>query len=151
MKKHHLGKKILFAGSILTVAFACQPKTPNADSSQKPETNQNPAQSDNEDEDIDDGAYGDGDTSSSCDKECGAQLHKVESATDVTDVKEAEEAQIAPVVSAPEAVPEASVSKVEAPNTESLTSEVVGLESVSPIEIVAEHQEIVENSSQKND
>lgn len=151
MKKHHLGKKILFAGSILTVAFACQPKTPNADSSQKPETNQNPAQSDNEDEDIDDGAYGEGDTSSSCDRESGEQLHKVESATDVTDVKQAVEAEIAPAVSVQEVIPEASITKVDAPNTESLTSEVVVFESVSPIEIMAEHQEIVENSSEKND
>lgn len=148
MKKRDLGKKLLFAGSILTVAFACQPKTPNAGSSPKPEMNQNPAQSDNEDEDIDDGAYGDGDTSSSCDKECGQSIHKVEPASDVTDVKEAVEAPLAPVVSAPESVSEAPVTKSEEVKLDAAPAEVVVLESVSPIEIVAEHQEIVENSAQ---
>ena len=52
MKKRSLGKKLLFAGSILTVAFACQPKTPNANSSQKPAETQSDQDDDEAQEKI---------------------------------------------------------------------------------------------------
>ena len=132
MKKQSLGKKFLFVGSILTVAFACQPKTPGVDSSQKPSE----TQSDQDDDDGDDGAYGDGDTS--CDHD-GVQSFCEVSSTEV------EEETVVPVATSLQTETEALVAKLDDVNLEPLVGEVVVLESVSPVEIIAEHQEIVEN------
>lgn len=139
MKKRSLGKQLLFAGSILTVAFACQSKASNSPSSKKCDTNQNSMQNDNEDEDTDDGAYGDGDTSTSNDQECTTPAIKVESVTDVTDIKQAEKLEEAPMVSVEEIKAEVTSVIVSEIKEDAPVGEVV-LEAVSPVEIVAEQQ-----------
>lgn len=133
MKKRSLGKQLLFAGSILTVAFACQSKTSNAPAA-NPSTNQNPMQNDNEDEDMDDGAYGDGDTSTSNDQDLSTPAIKIESATDVADIKQTEKSGEVPVVSSEEVKTDVTAVMEEIPATEAV------LEAVSPVEIIAEHQ-----------
>lgn len=142
MKKQSLGKKILFVGSILTVAIACQPQASSIKSSQNGKTNENPGQSDNEDEDTDDGAYGDGDTSSSC-GENGTQpvIKGEESEADVADVQDVN-AQTTP--SQEESVIEISTAKEEEPSSVN----VVVLEAVTPVEIVPEYQEELASQSE---
>lgn len=136
MKKRLLGKQLFLLGSILTVAFACQPKTPKAPA---PAENENPMQNDNDDDEGDSGTYGDGDTSAACEKESAAPFETVEPALEVTDVKLAAETTAAEVLAQTEAQENAPAEQI------------VVLESVAPVEIVAEHQgESAENASSQN-
>jgi hypothetical protein len=138
MKRRTFGKKLFFIGSILTVAIACQPKASNMKSPKNDNTNVNPAQSDNEDEDVDDGAYGDGDTTSCCSENSLEKVIKVESATDVADIKDVDTD-----ASRVEPVQEIIVLGDE----EKSSANIVVLEAVTPVEIDSQHQEdtVLEN------
>lgn len=131
MKKRSLVKQLLFAGSILTVAFACQSKTPK--NTCPDQVDENTIQNDNDDQDDD--GYGQGDTSNLNSSETAPSVLKVESATDSMDIKSAEPS----VVSTEETAPEAPVVS-DTEGKEEALPEVVVLEAVSPIEIIAEHQ-----------
>ncbi len=123
-------------GGILTAAFACQPKTPNVNSSSQPSENQ----ADQDDDDGDDGAYGDGDTSSCCDHSCAEALHPEEIVFEMSEEELTSlvgEIEIAP---AEKIASEELTAKLELP-----TGEVAILEPVSPVEIVAEAQEPAQN------
>lgn len=133
MKKRSLGMKLLVAGSLMTVAVACQPKTPKAAEAPCPaEMNQIRQNSDDTDEDIDNGAYGNNDQSTSKDKE---PVPAVEAAPVISDMKEVLQAAAA------------SVEILVSGNGQE--AEVVTLEAVKPIEIEPLHQEEVSDNSAK--
>lgn len=117
MKNYH---KLLIAGSILTVVFACQPKNPRAPaadmSAQEQPTKAIPS-IEKEDEDIDLHVYGTNDTSTSFDTEVTIEPESV-----IADIHEVLENTIQPV-------------------TQAVEGEVVVLEAVNPVEVTPEFQE----------
>lgn len=114
MKKY---QKILVAGSILTLVFACQPKNPRAPAADMSTQEQPTKIIEVENEDIDLHVYGTNDTSTSLDTEVN-----IEHASVIADIQEVLENTIQPATQADE-------------------SEVVVLEAVSPVAVTPEFQE----------
>jgi hypothetical protein len=129
MKERFLGRQVFLAGCVTALAFGCQgpkapPSTPPA-TDQQSDANQNPAQSDNEDTDGDDGAYGSGDTTSQLEKQ------EIELSMD-TGAEVPNETAVVELSS--------TASDEVALEEEAAVDELTVLQSVSPVDIVTEHQ-----------
>lgn len=106
-------------------------------SSQKPAEMQS-----DQDDDGDDGAYGDGDTSSCCDQNCTESLLPEEIVFELSEEELASVTNKIEVATEEKVAPEELVAKSDAVHEETLAQEVSVLEPMSPVEITPEHQSI---------
>ena len=141
MKKRLFGKQLFIVGSILTVAFACQPKKTNGPSSQQSNTNQYGQHKDDDDDEGDDGTYGDDDTSASCEEDFSFYLDGEEISVGNPDIRGNEEEERDHIfLSSEDFVVEITNSASFEEQEKSLTQQITILESVDPVEIIVEHQ-----------